>query len=184
MLASNDLRVPAEPFAWKRVLPGVSTCIGIAAAVLLFLLMTVTLIDVVGRGLFNAPLYGATEITELLLAGMSFLLYPIIAQREQHIVVDLIDSVSGPVLRVLQKLLSSLLGAFLFGVIAWRMWALGDRAVGYGDATASLRIPTAPLYYGMALLSVVTALVFIGLAIHALTQVRNGAAHAEKKELI
>lgn len=160
------------------------TGIGIAAAFFLFLLMLVTLVDVTGRDLLNSPLYGATEITELLLAATSFLLYPIIAYREQHIAIDLIDSISGPVMRLLQKIVSSLIGAGLFGIIAWRMWILAGRALSYGDATASLRFPTAPVYFGMCLLSAVTALAFLSLLPKAVRHFNDRSLDIKSRELI
>ena len=46
--------------------------LGAAAAVLLFCLMAVTTVDVIGRYIFNFPLRGGFEITELLLLTLIF----------------------------------------------------------------------------------------------------------------
>lgn len=134
---------------------------GNVAAFLLFLLMLVTLVDVTGRDLFNKPLSGATEMTELLMAGMAFLLYPNIATAHKHIVVDLIDGISGPVLRMLQQTITALIGAGLFSVMAWRLWLMAERSMGYAEATATLQVPIGPVYYFMAALAVVTAAAFL-----------------------
>src|SRR5712691_5124568 len=57
---------PSEAAAWlDRVL-------GAAAAGLLFFLMALTTADVIGRYIFNWPLRGAFEITELLLLTLIF----------------------------------------------------------------------------------------------------------------
>ena len=44
------------------------------AAVILFLLMLLSFIDVVGRDVFDAPLPGGFEITEIMMAALIFVL--------------------------------------------------------------------------------------------------------------
>lgn len=135
-----------------------STLIG---AMLLFSLMLITFIDVAGRQIWNAPLLGAVELTEIGLSLMTFLLLPIVCIQQEHISVDLIDSVAGRFLNTIRNILTSVIGATVFGIISWRMWILGDRALSYNDATISLQIPLAPLFYGLAVLSAVVVLVFV-----------------------
>jgi len=137
--------------------------VGIAAATALFLLMAVTLVDVLGRDLLNKPLLGATELTEVLLVTITFLLYPVVAWREQHIVVDLIDGISGRRLRAFQRIATALIGCGLFALVAWRMWILGRRSLEYNDVTPSLNLPTGPILLGIAVMSAVTALAFLAL---------------------
>lgn len=133
---------------------------GILGACLLFLMMLLTFVDVTGRTLFAHPVTGAGEVTELLLAGMVFLLLPATAGRREHIVVDLIDAIAGPVLDILKDLLTGVLGAVLFGLIGWKLWGLGRKAADYGDSTSSLGIPFEPVFYAMAGLSIIVALLF------------------------
>ena len=65
------------------------------AAFALLLMMVVVLIDVIGRGLFNAPLASGTELTEILMAVMAFLAFPLLAYRQRDITVDLLDMLGG-----------------------------------------------------------------------------------------
>lgn len=131
------------------------------AATLLFLLMFVTLVDVLGRYLFNSPLLGATELTEVFLVSITFLLYPVVALHEKHIVVDLIDHWSNPVLRAFQAVVTALIGALLFGIVAWRLWILGWRSVEYRDITPGLGLHIGWVFLFVAILSGVTALVYL-----------------------
>lgn len=133
---------------------------GLVPGILLLSTALLTLADVVGRNLLNAPVPGATELTELALVAMTFLLYPRVAWRDTHITVDLLDGIMGPRAQWLQRLLGALVGVVTFGVLAWRLWLLGDRISGYGDVTPYLRIPLDPVYYGMSVLSGVTAIVY------------------------
>lgn len=134
---------------------------GIAAAVLLFLLMILGFLDVVGRNVFDKPLMGASELTEILLAGSIFFLFPSLAFRGEHIVVDLLDGIRTPLLDLVRSLLTAALGAALFMLMAWRLWVMGDMALGYADVTPVLGIALAPVMFVLSVLSAITALCFI-----------------------
>jgi TRAP-type C4-dicarboxylate transport system permease small subunit len=135
--------------------------IGVFASVLLFLLMMLTVVDVTGRSLLNQPLTGASELTEITLACIVFLLLPQIARDQKHITVDLIGSVASRQVQAALDLVSGLTGCFVFSVIAWQMWGLAERAAGYGDATPSLGLPLAPVLILLAIMSFLTALGFL-----------------------
>ena len=69
--------------------------LGAAAAVLLFCLMALTTVDVIGRYLFNRPLRGAFEITELLLLTLIFAGLPLVSRADEHVTMDFIDRLLG-----------------------------------------------------------------------------------------
>src|SRR6516225_12120918 len=69
--------------------------LGAAAAVLLFGLMSLTTADVIGRYLFNWPLRGAFEITELLLLTLIFAGLPLASRADEHVTLDFIDMILG-----------------------------------------------------------------------------------------
>ena len=61
----------------------------VITAILLFSMMILTFIDVIGRYLFNAPVYGAAEIIQILLIGVIFSAMPIVSKTNSHIAVEL-----------------------------------------------------------------------------------------------
>lgn len=126
---------------------------------LLFLLMMITLLDVTGRNIFGRPLAGATELSQILLPAVVFLLCPSVAYRGLHIAVDLIDPFSGPRLRAFQHVLGCICSAALFGIVARYEWMLAGRAMSYGDVTPMLGIPIGLVLYGIAALAFLTAFV-------------------------
>ena len=63
---------------------------------LLFGLMTLTTADVIGRYIFNWPLRGAFEITELLLLALIFAGLPLASRADEHVTLDFIDTALGP----------------------------------------------------------------------------------------
>jgi len=137
----------------------------------LFALMAIVVVDVAGRNLFNRPLPWGTEVLEVLLAAMVFALYPLLALRSRHITVDLIQL--RPALRVVQRLAAAVVGAVLFGVVAYCCARQALRSASYGDASALLGIPTSWVLWAMAGLSALTALAF-------LAAVALGRHHAAK----
>lgn len=133
------------------------------AAMLLLVLMLVVLVDVAMRNLINQPLPWGTELLEVVLGFMIFLLYPVLAIGGGHITVDLIR-VRAAVHR-LQLVLADLAGTVLFALIAWCLARQALRAAGYGEGTPLLHIPYSAVLGGMALLAGVAALAFVVAAV-------------------
>src|SRR5258706_13302114 len=67
--------------------------LGVAASAILFVLMLVTFTDVVSRYLFNWPLRGAFEATELMLLVLIFAGLPLVSHADEHVTMDFIDRV-------------------------------------------------------------------------------------------
>ncbi|MEP2783281.1 MAG: TRAP transporter small permease [Pseudoruegeria sp.] len=121
--------------------------LGLGAALLLFCLVLVTCVDVIGRYFFSAPLSGAFEITELLLAALVFAALPLTTERKEHIEVDLLNVVLPD---TIQRYLSAFAGLFSAAVLATLSWRLGSHALQAamdGATTNALAIPLAPFGY-------------------------------------
>ena len=143
----------SEAAAWlDRVL-------GAAAAILLFGLMMLTTADVIGRYIFNWPLRGAFEITELLLLTLIFAGLPLASRADEHVTLDFIDMALGEKGRLLLRRLVDLLCGMLILALAWRVWIKAGKIAGYGDTTEVLRLPVAPFVYFMAVMVAVTGVV-------------------------
>jgi TRAP-type C4-dicarboxylate transport system permease small subunit len=135
--------------------------LGAAAAVLLLGLLAITTADVIGRYIFNWPLRGAFEITELLLLALVFAGLPLVSRADEHVTLDFIDALLGPRgRRLLRRVVDALCGLIALA-LAWRVWVKAGKIAGYGDTTDVLRIPVGPFVYFMALMVVVTAVVHL-----------------------
>jgi TRAP-type transport system small permease protein len=135
--------------------------LGAAAAVLLSALMLLTTGDVVSRYLFNWPLRGAFEITELLLLSLIFAGLPLASRAGEHVTLDFIDRALTPWgRRLLRRLMDLVCGVILLG-LAWRVWVKADKIAAYGDTTEVLRLPVSPFVYVMSLMVAVTAAVHL-----------------------
>ena len=135
--------------------------LGAAAAVLLFGLMMLTTADVIGRYIFNWPLRGAFEITELLMLALIFAGLPLASRSDEHVTLDFIDMLLGTRgRRLLRRLIDLVCGVIILG-LAWRVWVKAGKIAGYGDTTEVLRIPVGPFVYFMAVMVAVTGIVHL-----------------------
>ena len=150
-MASNRF----EAGAWlDRVL-------GAAAAVLLFGLMMLTTADVIGRYIFNWPLRGAFEITELLMLALIFAGLPLASRSDEHVTLDFIDMLLDTRgRRLLRRLIDLVCGVIILG-LAWRVWVKAGKIAAYGDTTEVLRIPVGPFVYFMAAMVAITGVVHL-----------------------
>jgi TRAP-type transport system small permease protein len=160
----------ATPRRTRRLAEGL---LGVAAAILLFAIMMVTVIDVIGRYLLSQPLPGAFELTEILLAMAVFIGLPLICLREEHISVTLLTDRLSPQVREIHAAIVSLIGSGVLGVVASQLFTHGRQLASYGDVTVFLRVPKGPLGYVMAACAALAALALVLVAIDHFTRART-----------
>ncbi len=107
----------------------------------LFGLMLITCVDVFGRYLFNSPLLGTTELTEMGLGIIIFSSFPIISWHNEHIVVDMLDRFTPPLFHCVRTVLLNIVMAIAFFFLGQRIITLGNRSLSYGEETEYLSIP-------------------------------------------
>ena len=133
--------------------------LGAAASLLLLAMMLLTFADVLGRYLFNSPLRGAFEVTELALLTLIFAGLPLVSRADEHVTMDFIDKLLGHTARaVLRRLVHGLCGAILLGM-AWVVWLKAGKIAAYGDTTDVLKITVGPFVYFMTLMIALTGLI-------------------------
>lgn len=130
------------------------------AALVMFLMMAITLIDVLGRYLFSAPLNGSYELTELMLAAVIFLGLPLITADDGHIVVDILDPMLSKPVEIIRFWVVELVNVLAFSTFTWVLWEQALKMQRYTDTTAVLHIPLAWLAFMM---SITTGLATIAL---------------------
>ncbi len=134
------------------------------ASAMVFVLMTLTLVDVLGRYFLNAPLYGAYELTEVGMGVLVFAALPLVTAREQHVTVDLFDQLFSARRQRLRQIGVHLASAIVMSFIAWRVWLEGGKAAENNLTTAALFLPMAPLIFYMAAMAAITGVVMVALA--------------------
>ena len=123
--------------------------------------MVITLVDVVGRYVFNAPLPGGFEITQFLMAALIYGALPSVSRQESHVTIDLLDSMTPKAVVPVRQVLVNLVAAGCMGVVAWKLWELAEKIRDYGDVTEYLQMARAPIIYFMSALSALATMVLI-----------------------
>lgn len=138
--------------------------LGIVAALILLGLMLLTCFDVVGRYVFDKPVPGAFEITELGMGALIFTSLPLVTWRRQQVTVDMLAHLVPERFQPLQQSLLDLMAALCVGFIGWRLWVKAVEMAAAGETTATLRIAVYPLVYYMSIMTFLTAALIILLA--------------------
>lgn len=115
------------------------------SAALLFLMMLLTFFDVVGRYVFSAPIFGAAEMIQFLLAMTIFAGLGLVNAYDEHIAVELFE---GPLQARLPRLRPVMIQLFsLVGmtVIAWQLAVFAGEAAQNNRITVVLEWPLAYL---------------------------------------
>lgn len=136
----------------------VQEAVSLLLVVMLSAMVALTFTDVVGRRLFNTPVFGANDITEHLMALIIFSGLPLLTARRGHLSIDLFDHwLLQPKWRAWHKAVDVLIAAVL-GLIAWEYFIAIDEARQISEVSSALSIPRAWMYAYIALTCSVAAL--------------------------
>ena len=148
----------------ERLLVGldrVSRVIAYASGIGLMALMGLTTADVVMRYVFSAPVFGAQDVSELILLVVVFLALAYCGRQGGHVAVDLVvGRFSAPARRWTDAAVR-LAGGLMMVVLAWRAWLAGLDAAAMEDTSNLLAIPYRPFYVVMAAGAALYALVLL-----------------------
>lgn len=139
-------------------------------AVLAFL-VTVLVVDVIGRYLLNAPLAGAMDlsIVALVLVVSASLAYA--GRAGAHVTADMLTTIGSPRTERIAAVGIKVLAGLMTAVWSWRLWLTGGVAERLGEGTQLLNLPYGPIY---KIMSVGVGLFSLVLVLELLVLLRNG----------
>jgi TRAP-type C4-dicarboxylate transport system permease small subunit len=121
-------------------------------------MVALTFVDVLGRRLFNTPVFGANDLTEHLMAIIIFSGLPVLTARRAHLSVDLFD-------RWLMKESWSawhkavdLLIFMVLALIAYQYFVSIEEAKLIDDVSPALGIPRFWMYGYISIMSLIAAI--------------------------
>jgi TRAP-type C4-dicarboxylate transport system permease small subunit len=128
------------------VLDRAARLLAYAGGTLLLLLALLTVADVVLRWLWNAPIYGAQDLSEMGLVLVVFGSIAYCGRAGGHVAVDLFVGFFGRHFRRASDLLVRSASIAIFAVLAWQAVRRGAASTDY-DVTNLIEIPRGPFYY-------------------------------------
>ena len=131
---------------------------GVMAAMALFSIMWLTVIDVIGRKFFDHSVPGGLELTEMLMVVVIFAAMPLVSWRGEHVVFDTLDALIPDWLRSIQARVIHLICAGTFAFLGRLMVMRAERFAEYCDTTVHLAMSIAPVAGLMAGLLMLTGL--------------------------
>ncbi|ETX00769.1 MAG: hypothetical protein ETSY2_38515 [Candidatus Entotheonella gemina] len=111
-------------------------------------LMGLTVVAVIMRYVFGAPILGAQDISEMSLVLVAFLGLAYSGWTGAHIAVDLIGGMLPPGLTRWTDTVVRLIGAGLMAVVTWQTVRQGLDAAAYGEATNLVENPSHAVFHG------------------------------------
>ncbi|MCU0926643.1 MAG: TRAP transporter small permease [Hydrogenophaga sp.] len=155
---------------------------GIMAAMALFSIMLLTVVDVTGRKFFDNSVPGGLELTEMLMVVVIFGALPLVSWRGEHVVFDTLDGFIPGWLRGVQARVIHLVCAGTFVFLGRLMVLRAERFAEYGDTTVYLALSIAPIAWLMAALLALTGLAHLLLAFLPAPAAQDAPAHAASGE--
>ena len=135
--------------------------LGVTSAVVLFLMMIITAVDVAGRYLFNKPIAGGFELTEILLAALIYCGLPLVSARREHIVIDTFDPLFSRAVKRGLDMVAEVVCAVALAGVGYLIFVRAGRVAEYGDTTSVLKLPLAPVVYLMGVMITVAAVIHL-----------------------
>ena len=155
-----------------KIIDAIPRIAGLVAMGVLFLMMLLTVADVVLRAALNKPIIGTTEIIEQMMVAVVFLGLGWCALQGKQIRVELFVSRYTPGTQRVIDLIVYLVGLLLVGMICWRTTVEILTVKRLGLTCAYIEVPKFPFY---ALAAIGWTVLFVAMASLFVKRIKDGA---------
>lgn len=162
---------------FKKVEQGIRYAENILAGIggfFFLVLMFLGASDVIGRYVFNKPIMGTLEISEVLMAGVILFGWAYVLKMGSHIRIELLVSHYPSRARAIVNFVTLLLSLGLFSLIAWKSVMLALQYAQENRVFQTLGFPTAPFYFFVPIGAFFLCLEFIIQMLHLIPEMRKG----------
>lgn len=121
-----------------------------AGGLILIALMTLTVSEVTLRYVFNSPIEGGKDISQILLQGVFALSIGYSARSGGQVAVELFGDIIGKGFTRWTAVVIKTMAAVMLAILVWRMVESGFSAAELGEASQLLLLPLGPLYHLIA----------------------------------
>ena len=113
-------------------------------------LLTTIIIDVIGRHVFNSPLYGSLDLAVVLLVLAVSCAIGYGGRAGAHVTADMMTTLVGPKFEWISGVCVKVFAAGITAIWSWRLFVTGRTSARLGESTQLLDIPFAPVYMALA----------------------------------
>ena len=113
-------------------------------------MMGLTVVDVVGRYVFNSPILGAFEITSFLVSILVFSFLGYAQSQKSHVTVDILVNSFPEKVQSVVKLINYTIALFMMILISWKGFEKAIESMESGDSPMNLPIPIHPFVFFLA----------------------------------
>jgi len=131
----------------RTIVAGLDGLFGVAAGIVLFLLMVVVTVDVIGRYIFSAPLHGSFEYIQIGMAVLVFLALPAVVARDENVQVEVFQVLIPKPVRRFALIFGFAISVVAVAVLAWVCYLRASSFHASGERFALLPIPLYPIAY-------------------------------------
>jgi TRAP-type C4-dicarboxylate transport system permease small subunit len=118
------------------------------SGVTLLCVVALTMADIVGR-FFGKPVIGTYELVSAAGGLVVSFAMPISIMEKKHVVIDLIPERVSIHFKMGLHIVTRLIAATLFGLLAWSFMRMGEDLRSTREVSSILQLPLHPLAYGM-----------------------------------
>ncbi|MFH1488921.1 MAG: TRAP transporter small permease [Pseudomonadota bacterium] len=158
---------------FEKIVHQISSVSNSIGAGILFLLMAAGAADVIGRYLFNAPINGTIERSELMLGLMVFLSWGYTQIKKGHVNVELFVNHFPARLRSITEVTTGLITLILFIIIVWRSALMAIETQRSGEVVYVIHWPLTPFQLFVPLGGMIMCLVLIVEVIQSIQRLKR-----------
>jgi TRAP-type mannitol/chloroaromatic compound transport system permease small subunit len=127
-----------------NVIRVVENILNVIAGVMLLAMMFLGAADVIGRYVFNSPITGAMESSQLLMGGMVFLAWAYTLAKREHVTVDILFITYPKRVRATLYFFMMIITFVLFALVFWQSLSMAISDWQAGKLVRIILIPIAP----------------------------------------
>jgi TRAP-type C4-dicarboxylate transport system permease small subunit len=115
--------------------------------IIFMLLMFLGTVDVIGRTIFNKPITGTYEISEIMMGAIVLLGWAYTQRQGEHVAVDLVYAKFPAKMKTIVSIVMTIIILALFVIIMIKSWTIAYENVLAGRRFLILHFPSGPFYF-------------------------------------
>ena len=157
----------------QKIVYPASSAISVIGMGVLILMVLLTIIEIIARRFFDAPITGVLSLSSLGLVIFVFLTLAYCAAKGGHVELGILTSIFPKRVQAGIASVMYILTAGILGVAGWQLWVQAMKVQNAGQTSGPLEIVIYPFLYIASLGTLLVALVYLIFCLNSLSEVRK-----------